>query len=164
MPTVESFLQVGDQLPSFTLVAQDGTLRSLPLDKPTVLVFFRGQWCPYCRWELAGLQTINRGVSEVGGEIVAVSPDTGAESEDLRQRLGLAFAILSDPDLAITDLFGLRHIGGRSATGEDKPFPTTFIVDAKGVIKTKIENDTYRDRPSPKEVLGALKDAIPIPA
>ena len=163
MATVESPIRAGDRIPSFSLTAQDGTPRSLPLDKPTVLVFFRGQWCPYCRWELTGLQTINRGVSELGGEILCVSPDSEAESEELRKRLGLAFGILSDPDLAVTDAFGLRHVAGRAATGEDKPFPTTFIVDHQGVVRAKIENETYRDRPSPKEVLAALKGAVAAP-
>ena len=154
---------MGDELPRFVLNDQAGNERTLPLEKPTVLVFFRGQWCPYCRWELTGLQTINRSVTDLGGEILGVSPDSAVESEELRQKLSLAFGILSDSDLTVMDRFGLRHIGGRAATGEDKPFPTTFIVDANGIVKAKIENDTYRDRPSPKDVLAALKEAIAAP-
>lgn len=158
---MESKLRVGDRIPAFELPGHDGLLRSLPLPKPTILVFFRGQWCPYCRWELTGLQTINRAVSDAGGEIVAVSPDPPAESEDLRKRLGLSFTIVSDADLAVTDLFGLRHVGGHGSTGQDIPFPTTFIVDAHGVVRAKFENETYRDRPSPKDVLAALKELLP---
>jgi peroxiredoxin len=157
---IEASVRVGDTVPSFSLSAQDGISRALPQDKPTLLVFFRGQWCPYCRWELTGLQTINRAVSEAGGEIIAISPDSGEESEELRQRLSLAFPILSDPDLAVTDTFGLRHAGGRSATGEDKPYPTTFVVDARGIVKQIFANETYRDRPSPKDVLAALRQVI----
>jgi peroxiredoxin len=158
---VQSSISVGSAIPEFRLVAQDGTPRSLPLGKLTVLVFFRGQWCPYCRWDLAGLQTINRAVTEAGAEIVAVSPDTPAESEDLRQRLGLTFTILSDPELHVTDEFSLRHVGGRAATGQDMPFPTTFILDAGGTVTAILENQTYRDRPSPKDVLAALKQDVP---
>ena len=163
MPTVESPINIGDHIPASTLKNQDGAERSLPLDKPTVLVFFRGQWCPFCRWELTGLQTINRGVGELGGEIIAISPDTEAESQDLKQRLGLTFAILSDPDLSVTDAYGLRHVSGRAATGQDMPFPTTFVVDADGIVRAKIENETYRDRPSPKDVMAALKEAVSAP-
>lgn len=133
---MQSSINVGDPIPAFELPSHDGILRSLPLDKPTVLVFFRGQWCPYCRWELTGLQTINRAVTELGGELIGVSPDSAEESEDLRKRLGLSFTILSDADLAVTDTFGLRHVGGRGATGQDMPFPTTFIVDAQGNVRS----------------------------
>ena len=157
---IESTIRIGDAIPAFSLTAQDGSTRALPQEKPTLLVFFRGQWCPYCRWELTGLQTINRAVNEAGGEIVAVSPDTNEESEELRGRLSLSFSILSDPDLAVTDTYGLRHAGGRSATGEDKPYPTTFVVDAQGIVRAVFENETYRDRPSPKDVLAALKQVI----
>lgn len=97
-------------LPQFELQAHDGSVRSFPQDKPTVLVFYRGQWCPFCRWELTGLQTINRAAVELGAAIVGVSPDTTEESADLIERLSLGYPILADPDLAVTDRFGLRHV------------------------------------------------------
>jgi peroxiredoxin len=131
----------------------------MPLNKPTVLVFFRGKWCPFCRWELAGLKTIVASVTACGGEIIAVSPDRPAENAELCQRLQLPFSILADPNLAVTDAFGLRHTGGRLTTGEDKPFPTTFVLDARGTVAARLENETYRHRPQPQEVLSALKEA-----
>jgi peroxiredoxin len=160
MPSIESPIRLGDPLPALELEAQDGTGRSLPTGKPAMLIFYRGQWCPYCRWELTGLQTISRAAEELGAEIIAISPDSPSESADLRQRLGLTFTILSDPELKVTDRFGLRHRGGRASTGQDMPFPTTFIVDPGGVVRGKIENETYRDRPSPKDVLAILQKVL----
>ncbi len=157
---IQGSVNVGDKLPEFELTAQDGTIRSLPSGKPTVLVFYRGQWCPFCRWELTGLQTITRPASELGAEIIGLAPDSPVESEDLRQRLSLTFPILSDADLAVTDQYGLRHPGGRASTGQDMPFPATFVVDAEGVVRAKFENQTYRDRPSPKDVLAFLEAMI----
>ena len=109
---METKFGLGESITAFELPSEDGIVKRLPLEKPTVLVFFRGQWCPYCRWELAGLQTVNRAVNEAGGEIVGVSPDTPQESEELRKRLNLSFNILADSDLGVTDAFGLRHVGG----------------------------------------------------
>ena len=154
---MESFIKVGDKIPQFELPAQDGTPHSVPSNRPVVLVFFRGQWCPYCRWELSGLQTINHAVGEAGAKLVGVSPDSPVESEDLRRRLGLTFIILSDADLSVTDSFGLRHVGGRGSTGQDMPFPTTFLVHSDGTVLAKFENETYQDRPAPKDVLAAVK-------
>jgi peroxiredoxin len=93
-----------------------------------------------------------------------VSPDSPAESKGLEERLGIAhIKILSDPDLKVTDTYALRHVGGRSSTGEDKPYPTTFIVDGKGVIAAKFENQTYRDRPDPGQILDAARTAASSP-
>jgi peroxiredoxin len=158
--TVESKVKVGESLPEFELTANDGSLRRFPQERPTVLVFYRGQWCPFCRWELTGLQTINRAINDLGGEIVAVAPDSPEESQSLIERLTLGYPILSDSDLAVTDRFGLRHVGGRASTNQDMPFPTTFIVDPSGIVRARIENDTYRDRPSPKDVLAAFEAMV----
>lgn len=160
MPTVESNIKVGDRFPEIELVDQTGSIRRLPQEKPTIAVFYRGQWCPFCRWELTGLQTINRAAGELGAEIIGISPDTPEESSALIERLTLGFSILSDADLAVTDRFGLRHVGGRASTGQDMPFPTTFILDPLGIVRARIENDTYRDRPSPKDVLAALERIV----
>jgi peroxiredoxin/alkylhydroperoxidase family enzyme len=154
---MESKFSVGDRIPAFELPTHEGSLRRLPSEKPAVLVFFRGQWCPYCRWELSGLQTVNRAIAETGAEIIGVSPDSPEESEELRKRLSLSFTILSDSDLAVTDAFGLRHVGGRASTGQDMPFPTTFLVSPDGTVLAKFENETYRDRPSPKDVLATVQ-------
>jgi peroxiredoxin len=58
--------------------------------------------------------------------------------------------------MAVTDAYKLRHVGGRAATGEDKPYPTTFVVDAGGVVRAKFENETHRVRPEAQAVLVAL--------
>jgi peroxiredoxin len=157
---MESLIKVGDKIPEFALQAHDGTLHSLPSDKPVVLVLFRGQWCPYCRWELTGLQTIQSSIADLGAVLIGISPDTPAETEELRKRLGLTFTILSDANLSVTDSFGLRHVGGRGSTGQDTPFPTTFLVQSDGTVLTKFENETYQERPSPKDVLAAVKQLM----
>ena len=89
-----------------------------------------------------------------------MSPDTPDENVQFRQENGLPFALLSDVDMSVTDKYGLRHPGGRAATGEDKPYPTTFIIDGQGRVLARLENETHRQRPQPETVLQALRDAV----
>ncbi len=89
--------------------------------------------------------------------MVAVSPNAPEQNSDLAKQLGSRFRILSDPDLAITETFGIRHVG--AAAGIDRPHPTTFVADAAGTLSASFENETYRVRPDPSAVLQALRDA-----
>jgi len=93
-------------------------------------------------------------VRAAGGDIVAVSPDPPDQNEQLRAKLGVSFRILSDVGMAVTDMYGVRHLG--AAGPRDLPYPTTFIVDAGGLVVQRFDNETYRVRPDPRLVVEAL--------
>ena len=44
--------------------------------KPTILIFYRGGWCPYCSKQLAGLQEIEEDLTKMGYQLLAVSTDS----------------------------------------------------------------------------------------
>jgi len=97
-----------------------------------------------------------------------VSVDPPEASERLRRRLGLEIRFLSDPDGTLLDPLRIRHRGGRPGflppadgkAGPDIFLPTTFLVDADGVIRWIYRPDTYRVRASPSEVLDAIDAAM----
>ena len=69
--------------------------------------------------------------------------------------------MLSDPDLVITDAFGLRNQGYHSAPpGDDTvalPVPTSLLVDADGTVLWMDKSDNYQRRSPPEVVLAAMQ-------
>ena len=70
------------------------------------------------------------------------------------RKLGLEYPILADPDLAMTDAYGLRHVGGHGSA--DIARPATFVVDANGVVRWRDLTENFRIRPHPQDVLRAI--------
>ena len=93
--------QVGTRVPDFTLVDQKGqsrTLASLMGPKGLMLVFYRSaDWCPYCKTQLAELQTRAADLAKNGIGLAAVSYDSVPVLADFSKRRGITFPLLSDP-------------------------------------------------------------------
>ena len=69
--------------------------------------------------------------------------------------------MLSDPDLEVTDAFGLRNTGYHSAPpGDDTealPVPTSLLVDRQGKVLWVDKSENYQRRSGPEVVLAALR-------
>ena len=68
--------------------------------------------------------------------------------------------MLSDPDLAVTDLFGLRNTGihsGMPGKAKALPVPTSLLVDATGKVVWMDQSENYQRRSDPDYVLDALR-------
>ncbi len=90
-------------------------------------------------------------------ELVAVSTDTPEQIREGRDQHGLRGTLLSDPDLEITDRFRLRNPFNLSPKGlGGMPIPTTFLVDADGIVRWVDQTDDYMLRSEPDRVLEAL--------
>ena len=73
---------IGTNVPALTLRDVDGKafdLKAAVAKAPTVLVFYRGGWCPYCNAQLAGLAKSAAELKAMGYQIIGVSPDSPAE-------------------------------------------------------------------------------------
>jgi len=71
-------LLIGEILPKATLQDAEGktvALETIIKIKPTVLVFYRGGWCPFCNMQLSSLVEIEKDILDLGYQIVAISPD-----------------------------------------------------------------------------------------
>ena len=91
-------------------------------------------------------------------KVVAVCTDTSEKIAESRASHGLGGTFLADPQLAITDLFGLRNLNTavRPPGLRGLPIPTTLMLDAKGVVCWKDQSEDYMQRSNPDHVRAAL--------
>lgn len=175
-PNDISPLLIGETIPQVKIPAADGKLFDLNAriaEKPTILVFYRGGWCPFCNKELAGLQSIQQDLVKLGYQIIAISTDS---PDNLNKSIGkhqLSYTLLSDADLAVSKQFGIAFKApqayskiiaeGSAGKNVDKllPVPSIFILNKTGNIQFEYINPDFRQRISPtllQSVAVALKN------
>ena len=170
-------LTVGTTVPTVTVRSPDGTDRSLgprSLTKPTILIFYRGGWCPYCNAHLGELRKAEPALIDLGYDLLFLSAD----------RPQLLYSSLKDPDLKYTILSDARMTAARAygvafrvddatvarykefgidleaASGEthhELPVPAVFIVDRNGVIRFVHANADYKVRLAPDVLLAEAR-------
>jgi len=163
---------IGETLPNASFQNAEGKfvqLKALLEEKPTVLVFYRGGWCPYCNVQLSGLVEIEKDILELGYQIVAISPDDYKNLQSTIEDNSTKYRLLSDPNGEFIQEIGIafktssslkEYIIGKGQKGEASsvmPAPTVMIVDKKGVIKFEYINPNYKERISGEMLLSVLK-------
>jgi len=95
-------------------------------------------------------------------QIVTLCTDTPGRIAAQRDKHGLQAVMLSDRDLEVTDLFGLRNQGVHSGPPglAGLPVPTSILADAEGVVRWIDQSTDYQHRSDPDYVLGALRAHI----
>ncbi|TKB58604.1 peroxiredoxin-like family protein [Ferrimonas aestuarii] len=166
----------GMTIPDSQLTNADGQRQSLGQwtdGKPSLLVFYRGGWCPYCNAQLAGLAKIEAQLNRLGVQIIAISPDAPSELKQAGDELN--YQLLSDTQLATSEAFGIAYLlspklskayinklGSRLVQDKDSqraalPVPAVYLVDGKGLVHFSYLNPNYKVRVEPELVLTAAK-------
>ncbi len=155
----------GESIPVATLKDASGKafdLNKAVANKPTILIFYRGGWCPFCSRQLSGLQEIVPVLEEKGYQLIAVSTDKpeGLKQSAMKQQLG--YTLLSDADMKVSKQFGIaykapeayREMLPKTTGGMDTdlllPVPSVFILDRKGVIHFEYINPDFKQRLNPE--------------
>jgi peroxiredoxin len=171
-------LLIGQAAPNSKLQTVDGdpvSLKALTMQKPTILIFYRGGWCPYCNSQLAGLKDIEGQLDELGYQILAISPETPAQLQEQKLQTKFTVQLLADPDLDTISGFGIGfYVPDETRTKyksnwdinltSDKssgkavlPAPAVFILDTDGKIKFSYVNPDIKIRLSPELLYQAAK-------
>jgi len=170
---------IGDAMPDFLLPDHDGRLVSLDalLEKgPTAVMFHRGHWCPYCRINVGALVRARQQISQHGGQLVIITPETQQYAQMFKLQTSAPFPVLTDVDngyalslnLAIwlgPELRDLLEQLGRPLSnyhGNDAwmlPIPATFVVGQDGLIKARFVDPDFRRRMDIDQLVAALSKA-----
>jgi peroxiredoxin len=171
--------KAGDVAPSFSLkdaegnvVRSDALLRKGPL----VVSFYRGAWCPYCNMELQALEAAKPAFDRHRASLLAISPQTAANSRKSMRQNKLTFPILSDVKGKLGAAFGLRfelpdylielykRLKNDLPTFNDDPswtlpMPARYVIGQDGTILYSEVNPDYTHRPEPEDMISVLQRA-----
>ena len=165
-------LLIGETLPKASLQDLNGNMVSLKdiiAEKPTVLVFYRGGWCPYCNRQLASIASVETDILKLGYQIIAVSPDNYLNLKPTIQDDGVNYKLFSDSGAKLIQEVGIGFLTPektkpyieKKTTFEATnilPVPTVFIVSKSGEILFEYINIDYKHRLSEAVLLAVLKD------
>lgn len=179
-------LKSGDRAPGFTVRTVDDKPYVFDpdnLENPTILISFRGGWCPYCNMHLSELRTVIPEIRESGYDILFLSNDrpellySSLKQETQDSIDGLDYVILSDADISAAMALGTafrtdkrltdyldkkgRDVAG-SSIGKHNALavPAVYVIDKAGNIVYDFVNADYKIRLPADELLAAAKAAL----
>ncbi len=93
---------------------------------------------------------------------MTVCTDSPAGIRTGRVKHGLQATMLSDRDLAVIDLHGLRNqaIDTGPPGARSQPVPTTILADAGGVVRWMDQSENYQRRSDPEYVLAGIRQSL----
>ncbi len=169
-------LKVGDKAPQIEATDQDGNKISLKklLEKgDVVLVFYRGQWCPYCNKQLSKINDSLSFITAKGATVLTITPETNENIKKTVAKTKATFAILEDKGLAIMKnyrvsfavdegtitkykKYGIDFEKANGENGANLPVPATYIIGKDGKIKYAFFNADYSKRATVNDILTNL--------
>lgn len=172
-------VEVGKSLPQCDLKDFEGKkvpVADLHREGPVVIVFYRGDWCPYCNAHLRKLQEIETDLTRLGFSLVAVSPDKPETLPRTSEKEKISYRLLSDSDMEASLALGIAfkvddltiekykeyEIDLTKASGRDHhllPVPSVFLVGKDGTILWSHIDPDYSQRLEPEALLDAAAAA-----
>jgi peroxiredoxin len=171
----------GMGMPAFTAPDPEQAPRRFDpaaLERPLIVTFYRGGWCPYCSRHLMAYRAYEARLVDLGYELVFISPDRPEVSREHLEGSDFRMTVLADSDMSIAKAFGLafrvddetvrryreeHDIDLEADSGYDHhllPVPATFVVGRDGVIRFMYANPDYRVRLAPELLLTAARLAV----
>ncbi|WP_320018428.1 peroxiredoxin family protein [Labilibaculum manganireducens] len=172
----QSSILVGQKAPMFKAVDQYGkTIASDEIlkNEQLIVVFYRGQWCPYCNKHLSHLQDHVGDFKKAGARLVAITPETTMSVSKTIDKTKAEYSILHDVDSKIMKQYGVDFVLPEKlqkkykeygidlavSNGNDDqtlPVPATYVIGKDGIVKYVQYDPDYKNRSNAKEILKHL--------
>lgn len=165
-------LLIGESVPDLNVTSAEGHREKLSVianGKPTVLLFYRGGWCPYCNLHLSDIRTVEDKIINLGYQIIAISPDSPENLNVTIEKDKLNYRLYSDSSGELTEAMGiafkapersldrlLDYSAGRNPGF--LPVPSVFVLNSEGKIVFEYVNPDYKIRLSGKLLLAVLEN------
>lgn len=151
-------LPEGAPVPEFELEADDGSVVSSGSlrGRRAVLFFFPKAMTPGCTTEACGFRDVFGELEAAGATVLGISHDSVERQRRFREKHGLPYRLLADPERKVTTAFGVygpKKFMGRESMGIHR---MTFLVDPGGRIAKVWRKVRVKDHPA--EVLEALRE------
>ena len=174
----------GEMAPRFVVETVEGEAFDFDpqkLERPVVLLTFRGGWCPFCNMYLSDMRHAIPEISEMGVDVLFLSGDRAEllfdslNQETQKDVAGLDYTLLSDADAQAAMALGIafkasrqtinrrlekeQDIAGSSMLKHGVlPVPAVFAIDRKGVIKFAYTNANYKVRLPADDLLAVARE------
>jgi thioredoxin-dependent peroxiredoxin len=151
-------IQEGQPAPDFELTSDSGERVKLSdfRGKPVVLYFYPKDDTPGCTTQACGIRDSYETFGERGAVVLGVSPDDESSHVKFKEKYGLPFTLLADPEHEVAEKYGTwveKTFAGKHYWGVER---STFVVDRDGTIAKvmrRVKPDTHA-----ADVLAALPD------
>jgi peroxiredoxin len=164
-------LLISEKVPSLSVTSIEGNkvqLAELLNEKPSVILFYRGGWCPYCNRHLAAVGEIENEIKLLGFQIIGISPDAPEKLKVSKEKGNLKYKLFSDADGTLSKAMGVafkapeRYGDMLSKFSEGLntgflPVPSLFIVSTDGTILFEYISPDYKQRIGANLLLEVLK-------
>ncbi len=165
-------LNPGSPLPVFQLETMGKHTVSSEsfMAKPHLLLFYRGNWCPFCTAQVAELAAAYQRLEALGVTVVLISSQSVKKNLQLAAKFDVPMVFLRDRNNEAAKILGIFHEWGTPmgmqvlGYDSDTVLPTVILTNAQGEIVFADQTDNYRVRPEPEvfeklvtESLGSAK-------
>ncbi|MBL7739355.1 MAG: AhpC/TSA family protein [Chitinophagaceae bacterium] len=169
-------LFIQSKAPDFKAKDQNGDevrLKDLVKKGKVVLIFYRGQWCPYCNKYLKKLEDSLQLIKDKGATVVAITPELPENVAKTVEKTGAEYSIIYDEGMKIMKAYdvefevpenvltryrntGIKLDENNGKNGNFLPIPATYIIDKEQTVTYRFFESDYKKRPSVKEILDNL--------
>ena len=163
-PRIPDALRPGRSIPDFPAADEQGNpIRSVQVvGSPTVMLFVRGNWCPFCSRQVEGLTKHYKDIVDLGAKLVFVTPKPLETTRRVAEFFEVEFDFWLDDELNAARQLGLVMSAAvpddsKKEYGTDTVWPTALVIDAAGIIRYSKLSRMVIDRPDPKLLLDELR-------
>jgi peroxiredoxin len=169
-------LFINSKAPDFKATDQDGNamrLKDLVKKGNVVLIFYRGNWCPYCNRQLSQLQDSLQFIIDKGAQVIAVTPEQPEGILKTIEKTKASFPIIFDEDRKIMKAYdvsfavdeksisrykmaGIDLEENNGKNGANLPVPAVYIINKESTIIYRFFEPNYKKRASVKEIIKNL--------